>query len=44
MSFKHNVFVIVFVFVFVFVGVFVIVIVITDVILFPMVYNMWGLT
>ena len=44
MSFKHNVFVIVFVFVFVFVRVFVIVIVIADVILFPMMYNMWGLT
>ena len=41
-SFKHIVFVIVFVFVFVFVSVFVIVI--ADVILFPMMYNMWGLT
>ena len=37
-SFKH------FVFVFVFVSVFVIVIVIADVILFPMMYTMWGLT
>ena len=38
MSFKHNVFVFVFVFVSVFVSV------ISDVILFPMIYNMWGLT
>ena len=40
MDFKHIVFV--FVFVFVFVSVFVIVI--ADVILFPMMYTMWGLT
>ena len=38
------VFVIVFVFVFVFVCVFVIVIVMADVFLFPMMYDMWGLT
>ena len=43
-SFKHFVIVIVFFFVFVFVSVFVIVIVIADVILFPMMYTMWGLT
>ena len=41
-SFKHFVFVIVFFLVFV--CVFVNVIVIADVILFPMMYNMWGLT
>ena len=45
-SFRHFVFVIVFVFVFVFffVCVFLIVIVIADVILFPMMYNLWGVT
>ena len=42
MCFKHIVFVIVFVFVFVSVSVFVIVI--ADVILFLLMYNMWGLT
>ena len=42
MDFKHIVFVFVYVFVFVFVSVFVIVI--ADVILFPMMYTMWGLT
>ena len=41
-SFKHFVFVFVFIFVSVFV--FVIVIVVADVLLFPMMFNMWGLS